>query len=78
MPRHSPLIGLACYGDDELLTKAEMASLFGCSERTVERMVKRGEIPKGTTLRGRRIWLSGRVKKWLRDLLTAAEYGCGR
>lgn len=50
---------------DCILTRKELARMFGCSCRTLRRMVKRFEIPPETELGGRDVWVVGKVKEWI-------------
>jgi excisionase family DNA binding protein len=48
-----------------LLTREELARRLGCSDRTLSRMARRGEIPPPVQLGGRTVWDAGGVKEWV-------------
>jgi len=48
-----------------MVTKRELCRSFGCSERTLQRMVERFEIPPPMTLAGRKVWIAGKVRAWI-------------
>jgi predicted DNA-binding transcriptional regulator AlpA len=64
------LMNLGRYADGDLITKRELCRAFGCSERTLQRMVERFEIPPPMTLAGRKVWIVGKIRAWL---VAAAE-----
>jgi predicted DNA-binding transcriptional regulator AlpA len=51
--------------DDFMLSKQELAKVLGCSCRTIDRMVKCGDIPPGTPILGRKVWFAGKVRAWI-------------
>lgn len=50
---------------DLLLTKAEVAELLRCSERTIERRVKLGEFPPSLRSGKEALWFESVVHAWL-------------
>jgi predicted DNA-binding transcriptional regulator AlpA len=66
-------INLGEYGDGTYLTKPEMGRVFNCSDRTLQRMVERFEIPPPMTLGGRKVWIAGKVRAWLADAAERRE-----
>ncbi|WP_374662842.1 helix-turn-helix transcriptional regulator [Inhella sp.] len=50
---------------DRLLTKAEVAELLRCSERTIERRVKLGEFPPSLRNGKETLWFESVVHAWL-------------
>lgn len=73
-PAASPAaISLGKYTADDFITKRELCGCFGCSERTLQRMVERFEIPPPTTLAGRKVWIVGRVREWITDAANRKE-----
>ena len=67
------LMDLSRFADGDLITKRELCRSFGCSERTLQRMVERYEIPPPTSLAGRKVWLVGKVKAWIADAADRRE-----
>ena len=58
-------INLGKYADGDLVTKSELCRAFNCSDRTIQRMVERFEVPPPMTLAGRKVWIVGKVRAWL-------------
>ena len=52
---------------EELVTKRALCRLFECSERTVDRMVARRDLPRPVTVSGRKVWTAGTLGQWLAD-----------
>ena len=67
------LMDLGRFADGDLITKRELCRSFGCSERTLQRMVERYEIPPPTSLAGRKVWLVGKVKTWIAEAVDRRE-----
>lgn len=59
------VIQLDRFSDGDYITKAGMTQVFDCSERTIQRMVERFEIPPPSTVAGRKVWRVGKLKAWL-------------
>jgi predicted DNA-binding transcriptional regulator AlpA len=68
--------------NNEFLTKAELAKLCRCSERTIDRLLEEGDAPPITKLSTRRIifpatsarkWLANRTIGQHRDSRTVAS-----
>ena len=59
--------------DGDMVGKRELCRSFGCSERTIQRMVKRFEIPPPIVLAARKYWNVGRMRLWLSDRANRAE-----
>ena len=64
------VMSLAQYADGDYITKAGLAETFGCTGRTIQRMVERLEIPPPMVLAGRKVWIVGKLRAWIH---TAAE-----
>ena len=58
---------LAEMPGDTLMDTAELAALLRVSSRTIRRMVYCGELPKGIKMGGRRLWLAGNLRGYLKD-----------
>lgn len=67
------VIGLGRYRDGDFITKKELGQALGCSERTLQRMVERFEIPPPMSLAGRKVWLVDKLKAWLSDAAERKE-----
>lgn len=67
------VISLDRFSDGDYITKAGMAEVFECSDRTIQRMVDRFEIPPPSTVAGRKVWRAGKVKAWLAQADDRAE-----
>ena len=52
---------LARLPAETILTESALASMIGRCKRSVQRMVKRGELPPGIAFAGQTVWLSGRI-----------------
>ncbi len=61
------VISLGRFADGDLITKQELALCLGCSDRTLQRMVERFEIPPPMTLGGRKVWIIGKIRAWFTD-----------
>ncbi len=66
-------INLSKYADSDVITKQELSRALGCCDRTIQRMVQRYEIPPPTSLAGRKIWLVGKLRKWITDAVERKE-----
>ena len=64
------VMSLEKYNDGDYITKIGLSEAFGCTERTLQRMVERLEIPPPMLLAGRKVWIVGKLRAWIR---TAAE-----
>ena len=64
------VMSLEKYNDGDYITKIGLAEAFGCSERTLQRMVERLELPPPMLLAGKKVWIVGKLRAWIR---TAAE-----
>lgn len=58
------VISLDRFSDNDYITKVGMTQIFRCSERTIQRMVERFELPPPSTMAGRKVWRAGKVKAW--------------
>lgn len=65
--------GLAGLPDDQWIDQATMAEAFGVVDRTLRRMVERGEVPPPIPLAGGSRWKVGRVREWLDNRARQAE-----
>ena len=66
-------ISLGRFADGDLITKQELGKCLGCSDRTLQRMVERFEIPPPMTLGGRKVWIMGKVRAWFTDAAERRE-----
>ena len=66
-------INLGRFADGDLITKQELGKCLGCSDRTLQRMVERFEIPPPMTLGGRKVWIIGKVRAWFTDAAERRE-----
>jgi predicted DNA-binding transcriptional regulator AlpA len=66
-------MNLGRYADSDLITKRELCRAFAWSERTLQRMVERFELPPPMSLAGRKVWIVGKVKAWLADAAERRE-----
>ena len=67
------VISLDRFSDNDYITKAGLTDVFDCSERTIQRMVERFEIPPPSTVAGRKVWRTGKLKAWLAQADDRAE-----
>jgi len=67
------ITALAEVADDALVGETYLARTFGRTERTVRRMVGRGELPPPLALSKDRRWLAGRIKAHLRAVSEKQE-----
>ncbi len=58
---------ISSYNSDELITKRALCRLFDCSERTIQRLAARRELPRPLTVAGRRVWAPETLGNWLAD-----------
>lgn len=72
------LTGLAGFHPDALLAQADLAEALGVCGRTLRRMVMKSELPPPVPLGGRKVWLAGRVRDWLRVRAERAEKDAAR
>ncbi len=66
-------ISLGGFADSDMITKPELCKCLDCSERTLQRMVERFEIPPGVTLGGRKVWIVGKIRAWFADAAERRE-----
>ena len=66
-PAISPdiVMSLDKYSDTDFITKPGLAAAFGCTERTLQRMVERFEVPPSIYLAGRKVWIVGKLRAWI-------------
>ena len=69
----SATISLGGFADDDLITKQELCQYLGCSERTVQRMVDRFELPPPVDLGVRKVWIVGKIRAWFADAAERRE-----
>ena len=69
----SATISLGGFADGDLITKPELCRCLNCSDRTLQRMVERFEIPPGMTLGGRKVWIVGKIRAWFADAAERRE-----
>jgi predicted DNA-binding transcriptional regulator AlpA len=61
------LTKLAGLPEGTLLNATALAECLSVSTRTLQRMVKHGQVPDGVKLGGRRVWMAGKVRGFLGD-----------
>ena len=59
------LTGLAANPQYTLLDEHALAKMLKVSDRTVQRMVLRGQLPAGIKLGSRRMWMVGKLIEFL-------------
>lgn len=59
------VISLGKYRDDDYITKIGLAEAFGCTDRTLQRMVERLDIPPPMPLGKRKVWIVGKLRAWI-------------
>jgi predicted DNA-binding transcriptional regulator AlpA len=59
------VMSLGKYRDDDYITKVGLAKVFGCTDRTLQRMVERLELPPPMLLAGRKVWIVGKLRAWI-------------
>ena len=57
-------ISLGGFADGDMITNQELGECLNCSDRTLQRMVERFEIPPPMTLGGRKVWIVGKIRAW--------------
>lgn len=67
------LTRLAELPERALLDEAALADALSVSDRTVRRMVARGELPPSVPLASRATWQAGRVLGWIEEQIERAE-----
>lgn len=75
MPGVDTAIGntfLVGYDDDTLISKLELAAALKVSVKTIDRMVRRKQLPPPGRL-GRDVWLVGRIRSWITRLMEQGE-----
>ena len=68
-----PITALADLPERALLSEAYLAEVFGVTDRTVRRMVERGELPPPLPIGSRPLWLAGRVLRHIEANADRAE-----
>ena len=58
---------LCGYAPDSFVTKQALCRLFGCTDRTLRRMVARRDLPPPDILNGKNVWRAGLLGAWLAD-----------
>ena len=58
---------LCGYAPDSFITKQALCRLFGCTDRTLRRMVARRALPPPDTLNGKNVWRAEILGAWLAD-----------
>lgn len=59
------VMSLSRYDDGDYITKAGLAAAFGCTGRTIQRMIERLDIPPPVFLAGRKVWIVGKLRAWI-------------
>lgn len=67
------VMSISKYDDGDYITKAGLAAAFGCTGRTIQRMVERLEIPPPMVLAGRKVWIVGKLRVWIADAAQRQE-----
>lgn len=61
----SSLAGLSAAPDETMLSRADVAALLGCVDRTLRRWEAVGEAPPRSLVAGRPRYRLGSVRQWL-------------
>ena len=69
----STTISLGGFADGDMITKPKQGKCLNCSDRALQRMVERFEIPPPTTLGGRKVWIVGKIRAWFTDAAERRE-----
>lgn len=72
-PTQPTAINLGGFADGDLITKRELGKCLACSERTLQRMVERFELPPPMPLAGRKVWVVGKLRAWFADAAERRE-----
>jgi predicted DNA-binding transcriptional regulator AlpA len=75
---HGVIQELAELHEDALIDAAALARHLGVCDRTLRRMIRRGELPPPVRMGGRSRWLAGRVRQWINDRAALAEKDAAR
>lgn len=67
------LAELAAMPERTILDAQRLASLLGVAQRTLRRMVRRGELPQPVQFAGRACWTAGRVLGHFENAADVAE-----
>ncbi len=67
------VMSLAKYDDGDYVTKAGLSKSFGCSERTLLRMVERFDLPPPIMLAGKKVWIVGKIRAWIATAVERRE-----
>jgi predicted DNA-binding transcriptional regulator AlpA len=71
---HAGIIGgLAALPEKALVPERELAAIFYVSQRTIQRMVGRNELPPPVRLGGKSMWIVGRVLAHIEGTAENAE-----
>lgn len=65
---------LAELPEGALLTKAALAKILGKCEKTIDRMVERGELPRSVRMNGKATWTAGAVLGHIEERLREAKH----
>jgi len=69
----SATIDLGAFTDSDLITKRELSKCLDCSERTLQRMVERFELPPPMSLGSRKVWIVGKIRAWFTNAAERRE-----
>ena len=58
--------------DDDILSLCDIAEVFACSKRTIERAVEKGDIPPSVRTFGKQVWSVGAIRSHLKQRLSEA------
>ncbi len=71
----SASINLGGSAESDMITKPELCKCLNYSERTLQRMVERFELPPAMTLCGRKVWIVGKIRAWFADATERRDEG---
>lgn len=63
--RTGVLLGFADLPDEAMMTEPALAEALNCSDRTVRRMIARGELPQPVLVGHRRLWKARSLRAWM-------------
>lgn len=69
---------LACMVPNAHLDVSALAFILGRCKKSIQRAVRRGELPQPFTFMGRHVWLAGKIVEHLQKLQNEALHQAGR
>lgn len=62
------MTGMAVMKDEDIVCAKTLAECNHCTQRTIRRMIERGELPQPFRMQGRSCWLVGDLKAHIEKL----------